>query len=198
MRSFWLCFVPMFVAVDAVGVLPFFLNLTEGLDRLRVHRVILQSVVTATAVALLFLGVGRYILDFLGVTVADFMVAGGTLLFILSLVDLVAEKGRFFAGDHEILGAVPLGVPLIVGPAVITTIFILMGEYGPLPTVAATIVNIAIAGAVFWLAAPIHRLLGNSGSRAISKLASLLLAAIGVMMVRKGVEIFIAAHRPPL
>ena len=195
MRSFWLCFFPMFVAVDAVGVLPLFLHLTAGLDQAQIRRVILQSVATATVVALVFLVIGRYILEFLGVTVADFMVAGGALLFVLSLTDLIFEKRSMFQGDRETLGAVPLGVPLIVGPAVITTIFILVGEHGLGPTVAAVIVNIAIAGAVFWLAAPVHRVLGSSGSRTISKLASLLLAAIGVMMVRKGIEIIVSAHR---
>ncbi len=195
MRSFWLCFFPMFVAVDAVGVLPLFLHLTEGLDHAKTRRVIAQSVATATVVALVFLVIGRYILEFLGVTVADFMVAGGALLFVLSLTDLIFEKRSIFQGNHETLGAVPLGVPLIVGPAVITTIFILVGEHGLVPTVAATIVNIAIAGVAFWLAVPLHRVLGSSGTRTISKLASLLLAAIGVMMVRKGIEIIVSAHR---
>jgi multiple antibiotic resistance protein len=74
-----------------------------------------------------------------------------------------------------------------VGPAVLTTIFVLVGEYGIMPTVAATVVNIVIAGCVFWLAAPIYRILGRSGSRALSKLAGILLAAIAVMMVRKGI-----------
>ena len=195
MRSFWLCFFPLFVAVDAVGVLPLFLHLTAGLDQEKTHRVILQSVATASIVALVFLVIGHYILEFLGVTVADFMVAGGTLLFVLSLTDLIFEKRSMFQGNHETLGAVPLGVPLIVGPAVITTIFILVGEHGPVATVSAVIVNIAIAGAVFLLAAPVHRVLGHSGARTISKLASLLLAAIGVMMVRKGIEIIVSAHR---
>ena len=195
MRSFWLCFFPVFVAVDAVGVLPLFLHLTAGLDEAKTRRVILQSVATAMAVALVFLVIGQYILDFLGVTVADFMVAGGMLLFVLSLTDLISEKRGMFQGNHETLGAVPLGVPLIVGPAVITTIFILVGEHGPVPTVAAVMVNIAIAGFVFWLAAPVHRVLGNSGARTISKLASLLLAAIGVMMIRKGIEIIVSVHR---
>jgi len=195
MRSFWLCFFPLFVAVDAVGVLPLFLHLTTGLDRAKIRRVILQSVATAAAVALVFLVIGHYILEFLGVTVADFMVAGGMLLFVLSLTDLIFEKRGMFQGNHETLGAVPLGVPLIVGPAVITTLFILVGEHGPVPTVAAVIVNIVMAGVVFWLAEPVHHVLGNSGARTISKLASLLLAAIGVMMVRKGIEIIVAVYR---
>jgi len=195
MRSFWLCFFPLFVAVDAVGVLPLFLHLTTGLDRAKIRRVILQSVATAAAVALVFLVIGHYILEFLGVTVADFMVAGGMLLFVLSLTDLIFEKRGMFQGNHETLGAVPLGVPLIVGPAVITTLFILVGEHGPVPTVAAVIVNIVMAGVAFWLAEPVHHVLGNSGARTIYKLASLLLAAIGVMMVRKGIEIIVAVYR---
>jgi len=56
-----------------------------------------------------------------------------------------------------------------------------------MPTVAATVVNIVIAGGVFWLAKPIYRILGRSGSRALSKLAGILLAAIAVMMVRRGI-----------
>ena len=81
MRDFWLCFVPLFVAVDAIGVLPMYLSLTEGLDPSRVRRVLLQSVATATAVALAFLGGGKALMTLLGITVADFMIAGGVLLF---------------------------------------------------------------------------------------------------------------------
>jgi multiple antibiotic resistance protein len=80
MLEFWLCFVPLFVAVDALGTLPIFISLTAGLDRARVRKVLWQSLLTATAVALAFLGVGKGIFALLGITVADFMIAGGSLL----------------------------------------------------------------------------------------------------------------------
>ena len=192
MKDFWLCFVPLFVAVDAVGVLPIFMSLTEGFENARVRRIILQSVVTAAAVAILFLAIGRIVLSFLGVTVADFLIAGGTLLFVISLSDLLTAEKRQRRVDPESLGAVPLGVPLIVGPAVLSTIITLVGEYGLAATVSATIVNIAIAGVAFWLSAPISHLLGKAGSRTVSKLASLLLAAIAVKMVRKGLMMLLA------
>jgi multiple antibiotic resistance protein len=192
MNKFWFCFFPIFMAVNVIGVLPMFMTFTEGLDRPKINRIIVQSVVTATIVALIFLAVGKIILDLLGITVSDFMIAGGTLLFIISLNDLVYMEKRWSQIDPESLGAVPLGVPLIVGPAVLTTILILVSEYGPLATVAALIVNIAIAGLTFWLYMPIMRLLGKSGARTVSKLASLLLAAIAVMMVRKGVMLLLA------
>jgi multiple antibiotic resistance protein len=192
MNKFWFCFFPIFMAVNVIGVLPMFMSLTEGLDRPKINRIIVQSVVTATIVAVMFLALGKVILDLLGITVSDFMIAGGTLLFIISLDDLMSMERRWSQIDPDSLGAVPLGVPLIVGPAVLTTILILVQEYGPLATVAALIVNILIAGFTFWLYAPIIRLLGKSGARTVSKLAALLLAAIAVMMVRKGVMLLLA------
>ena len=192
MNEFWFCFFPIFMAVNAIGVLPMFMSFTEGLDRTKINRIIVQSVVTATIVAVIFLAVGKIILDLLGITVSDFMIAGGTLLFIISLNDLLSVENKRSQIDPDSLGAVPLGVPLIVGPAVLTTILILVSEYGPLATVAALIVNIIIAGLTFWLYAPIIRLLGKSGAKTVSKLADLLLAAISVMMVRKGVMLLLS------
>ena len=89
------------------------------------------------------------------------------------------------------MGAVPIGVPLIAGPAVLTTAIILLNEYGITATVLAAIVNISIAGVVFWLSESITRVLGNAGAKTVSKIASLFLAAIAVMMVRKGIMIFL-------
>jgi len=68
MKSFWLCFVPLFVAVDAVGILPLFMNLPEGADFQRFRNIIYQSVITA--VALVFLVLGRALMALLGITIA--------------------------------------------------------------------------------------------------------------------------------
>jgi multiple antibiotic resistance protein len=126
MKSFWLCFVPLFVAVDAVGILPLFMSLTEGLETRKLRRIISQSVITAIAVALVFLVLGKALMDLLGITIADFMVAGGILLFVISLNDVLAtEKAQQHTVDPDSLGAVPLGVPLISGPAVLTTTLLL-------------------------------------------------------------------------
>jgi len=94
MEAFWLCFFPMFVAVDAVGILPLFMHLTEGVEPRVVRRVIVQSMVTALAVALAFLAVGQWVFHYLGITVADFLIAGGILLFTISLSDVIAVEKR--------------------------------------------------------------------------------------------------------
>lgn len=191
MIEFWLCFVPLFVAVDALGILPIFIGLIEGVERERIHRIIWQSVMTAMVVALAFVAVGKAVFTFIGITVADFMIAGGALLFVLSIKDILTYEKQWRSVDPDSLGSVPIGVPLIVGPAVLTTTILLTDVHGALYTVPAVILNVLFAGGVFWLYEPINRLLGKSGTRTISKLAHIILAAIGVMMVRKGIMNYI-------
>ena len=194
MKAFWICFVPIFVAVDAFGVLPMFLGFTEDMESAKVRRIIYQSVITASIVALAFLAVGIAVFKLLGITIADFLVAGGTLLFAISLSDLLTSEKIQRRIDTESLGAVPLGVPLITGPAVLTTAILLINEHGLLMISAAILINILIAGIIFSFARHIHRFLGKAGAKTISKIASLLLAAIGIMMVRKGIASFISGR----
>jgi multiple antibiotic resistance protein len=187
MEIFWLCFVPLFIAVDAIGVLPLFVTLTEGMDKARLKTVIWQSIITALIVALAFIAFGPVLLRFLGITVPDFMIAGGILLLAISLSDLLTGEKRQRQANHESLGAVPIGVPLITGPAVLTTCILLAGIYGKWITALAVVLNIAFAGLVFIFSHPLTRFLGRTGTRTVSKVASLLLAAIAVMLIRRGI-----------
>ncbi len=196
MKVFLLCFVPLFVAVDIPGVLPIYINLTEGLSPGQKRRVLIQSLLTASAVALVFLAVGPTVLAYLNITVSDFMVAGGLLLLVISLSDLLTGEKRQRLVDPETLGAVPLGVPIITGPAVLTTSVLLASVHGMTVTSLALLLNIGIAGVIFWFAQPITRFLGNAGTMILSKIASLLLATIAVMLIRKGIiEIIINAMK---
>jgi multiple antibiotic resistance protein len=89
------------------------------------------------------------------------------------------------------LRAVPLGAPLIVGPAVLTTSMVIISQYGLVATLISVVVNISLAGIIFSGAATVMRFLGEAGSKALSKIMSLLLAAIAVMLIRKGMaELF--------
>lgn len=192
MKSFWLCFVPLFVAVDAVGLLPLFINLTEGMAKKQIRKIILQSMITALAVALIFIAVGTGIFRLLNISVADFMIAGGTLLFVISIRDILAAEKKLLEVDPESVGAVPIGVPLITGPAVLTTSLLLISQHSAVITSLAIAANILIAGIMFMIAPLINRVLGKTGSKAVSKIISLLLAAIGVMIVRKGIAMYMA------
>jgi multiple antibiotic resistance protein len=89
------------------------------------------------------------------------------------------------------VGAVPIGVPLIVGPAVLTTTMLMIDQHGTFITSLAVISNIILAALVFSFSAPMYKFLGKAGAKTVSKLASIILASIAVMMVRKGVMVFI-------
>ncbi len=192
MTDFLLCFVPLFVAVDPIGILPMYMNLTQGVEKSRLRRLLAQSIATALIVALGFLAIGKLVLYYLGISIADFMVAGGLLLFVLALSDLLSSEKRQRRVDPDSLGPVPIGVPLIVGPAVLTTGMLLMDQHGKLVAMSAAVANVLLAGLVFAASDFFHRLLGRTGAQIVSKLASLLMAAIAVMMVRKGVSVFVA------
>ncbi|MFA6320520.1 MAG: MarC family protein [Candidatus Omnitrophota bacterium] len=186
MKEFLLSFIPIFVAMDAIGVLPMFIGFTEHLKKNERRRILTQSIITAFIVGVVFLFLGKWIFKILGVMVADFKIAGGIVLLAISLRDLLQhEKGHKL--PSETLGAVPIGTPLITGPAVLTTIIILLDSYGVVLTVTSFIINLLIVWITFYYATAISNFLGKAGSKAFSKIASLLLAAIAVMMIRKGV-----------
>jgi multiple antibiotic resistance protein len=144
------------------------------------------------AVALAFLAFGPALLLFLGITVPDFMIAGGLLLIVFSLSDLLRGEKEQRRPDVHSLGVVPIGVPLITGPAVLATCVLLAGLYGRLITAVALTANIVIAGIIFLMAQPITRILGQTGTKIVSKIASLLLTAIAVMLIRKGITEIVA------
>ncbi|MFH1201566.1 MAG: MarC family protein [Candidatus Omnitrophota bacterium] len=192
-ENFLLAFIPIFVAVDALGVLPIFISLVSGLSKKEKIFIIKSSVVTAMVIALVFVAIGKFIFKFLGITIADFMIAGGVLLFIIAINDILnpEKKTRI---PSATMGAVPLGMPLIVGPAVLTTTLIIVSQYGIEATTLSLVANILLAGVVFFFADSLIRILGVASARAVSKVASLLLAAIAIMFVRRGVLEIVSSY----
>jgi multiple antibiotic resistance protein len=114
------------------------------------------------------------------------MIAGGILLLAIALSNLLTGERNHRSANPGDLGAVPIGVPLITGPGVLTTCILLAGLHGRILTSAAVLANIALAGVIFAFSGPISRAIGRAGTKTVSKLASLLLAAISVMLIRKG------------
>ena len=190
LQNILLSFIPIFVAVDAIGVLPIFASLTDGLVQRERTKIIIQSMLTASCLAIGFIFLGKVVFRFLGITVSDFMIAGGAILFCLAIIDIInpVKERRVPSND---LGAVPLGTPLIVGPAVLTTSLIIVSQYGTYATLISVLANVMLAGLVFSLAGTLIKFLGEAGSKALSKVTSLLLAAIAVMMIRKGIINFL-------
>lgn len=189
-KDILLSFISIFVAVDAIGVLPIFVSLTEGIEPSERAKIIIQSMLTALCLAVGFIFLGKAVFNVLGITIGDFMVAGGAILFCLAITDIInpVKKRRI---PSEQLGAVPLGTPLIVGPAVLTTCMVIISQYGLFATLISVLVNILLAGIIFSLSSVLMKVLGEAGSKALSKIMSLLLAAIAVMLMRKGIAQFL-------
>jgi multiple antibiotic resistance protein len=129
---------------------------------------------------------GKSIFRFLGITVFDFMVAGGVILFILAILDVMGAR-HAHEDEPDSMGVVPLGTPMIAGPALITTCVLMANEYGIIATLTSLSLNLLIAGVLFLQSQVLVRLIGDAGSAALSKITSLLLASIAVMMIRRGV-----------
>jgi len=190
LKNILLSFIPVFVAVDAIGVLPIFFSLTEEVEARQRTKIIVQSMLTASALAVGFILVGKGVFQLLGITIGDFMIGGGGILFCLAIMDLInPTKKRRVPGTE--LGVVPLGTPLIVGPAVLTTSMVIISQYVFWPTVISVLLNILLAGLVFKASGALMRIVGESGAKALSKITSLLLAAIAVMLIRKGLMQFL-------
>jgi len=189
LQPYILSFIPVFVAVDAIGNIPVFISLVEGQSKRHKRKIIVESVVTAAAMAVIFMFIGKLVLRALGITIFDFQISGGGLLFVIAVRLLLpgASKG-LLAGAHERdVGVFPLGTPLITGPAVLTTTLIVLDSYGIVPTFVSLILNLLIVWVSLVKADMLMKLFGQAGTRAVAKIMYILLAAIAVMMIRRGI-----------
>ena len=190
MESFLLVFIPLFVAIDPIGISPLFLGLTEGFPSGAKRRLALQAVATGLVVGLVFGVAGRWIFKALGITASDFRIGGGLLLLILSVKEIFGQTSKLTDGsaNDTFIGVVPLGIPLIAGPAMITTILILF-DHNPFVLIAAALVaNLVITYGLFLSSSWITSKIGEAPAKAVAKVIAIFLAAIGIMMIRIGIE----------
>lgn len=186
MRTFLLAFIPLLVAVDVVGLLPIYLGLGLPLTESARRRVVIEATLTAAGVGIGFVLVGEAVLDFLGVTVGDFQIAGGAVLLVLSIYDLL-HPGLPLRQPRARPGIVPLGIPMIAGPAVLTTLLTVARTHGAAVTLAAYGLNLLVVWAGLRWATMIGRVLGEAGAEAVGRVFNLFLAAIAVNFIRSGV-----------
>lgn len=185
MEKFLQAFIPLFVAIDPIGLVALFMGLgTAGTSEGRRRQAFL-GILTGLLVAIGFIFLGRIVFSALGITVSDFQVAGGLVLLVLAVRELVGFGGGDRAGGED-FGVVPLGMPLIAGPALLTALLILVDTVGLTFTVLSLLVNLGLVAIALCNADRFARLMGRQGLRGVSKLIALLLAAIAVSLIRRG------------
>jgi len=184
-QKFFVAFIPIFVAIDPIGLVAMFIGLATNVSHEQQRRQGFIGIMTALCIAVGFVFLGEVIFNALGITDADFQVAGGLILLGLAGRELLNVGPQAHEGSDD-FGVVPLGMPLIAGTALLTALLILVDAVGLVFTLLALLVNLALVALAFWNADWFTRLLGRQGLRAISKIVALLLAAIAVSLIRRG------------
>lgn len=185
LQKFLLAFIPVFVAIDPIGLVAIFMGLGTSASREHRRSQAFLGLLTGLLVAVGFIFLGKGIFAALGITVADFQVAGGLILLALAVRELIGF-GRIDREKDDEYGVVPLGMPLIAGPALLTALLILIDSVGVVFTLVSLIVNLAIVAVALCNADRFARLMGRQGLRGVSKIIALLLAAIAISLIRRG------------
>ena len=184
-EKFLLAFIPVFVAIDPIGLIAIFMGLGTSASRDHRQRQAFLGILTGLLVAVGFIFLGKIIFAALGITVADFQVAGGLILLCLAVRELVGFGPHDRGGSDE-FGVVPLGMPLIAGPALLTALLILVDSVGLVYTLVSLLVNLGLVAIALCNADRFSRWMGSQGLRGVSKIIALLLAAIAISLIRRG------------
>jgi len=192
--------IALLAIVNPIGVVPFFISFTQSFTREQRRRTIVISAFTAFCVIAVSALAGLRLIEFFGISIASFQVGGGTLLLISSLQMLNAQPAeskpsdvaegneKVDAGDS--IAVVPLTIPLLTGPATISTVVIYAEKsrsMGELAVLVGYGVVIAVATfAVFSAAGRVAKVLGQTGINVMTRLMGLILAAMAVELLADG------------
>ena len=186
-QQFVLTFIPLFIVIDALGILPFLISMGQEMGRAERRKMINTAIIAATAVGLVFLFFGQFILDVMNISVGSFAIAGGLILLVLSIKYMTT--GRMIdVIKEEMVAVVPIGTPLTAGPATITTLLLLAAQFPLYMVLLSFALNMFITWVIFLAGNRIAHFLGQGGLRAFSRVFSLLLTAIAVSMIINGLE----------
>lgn len=186
--TFLLSFIPLFVAFDVLGLLPLYIKLTMSMDAEHRAKLLRDSLLTAFIISLVFVVIGNRAMTCLGISMKDFLIAGGIVIFITAVKDLIAGHGK--PEDSGLIGIVPLGVPLLAGPAVLATSIIIWKQYPVHYYLISLVLNIGICWLVLRFSGLLLRMMGPRAIEALSKVMGLVVASIAITFIRRGLEGF--------
>lgn len=185
--------------VDPLGAVPTYLVMTEGDDSARRRATALKASLAATLALGVFGAFGKALFRVFGLTMPAFQIAGGLILFLVAL-DMIRAQRPTREGPPEVsegkvkedIAITPLGIPMLAGPASLSTVAVLVSEAKDWSQALFVYGAIAVTGLVSYLslrmAEPLHKWLGSTGIRVFSRVLGLLLAAIAVQFVLNGVR----------
>jgi len=179
-------FFAIFVAMDAFGNLPILSTLTQKLSAKERNKNVDGAVLIAAILLFIFLFFGTRILQYFGISIDSFKIAGGIILLIIGIKVVLGLSLREERAKKYEIAAVPLATPLITGPAVITVILLLVNQFGYLLTLIASLLNLLITWVVLRQTALLFRLFGRQGSDVIARIMGLILTALAIEFIKQG------------
>jgi len=187
LSSFIASFILLFSVFDVIGTVPLFLALTQDYSDQRAS-IVKQSVLIATIILVVFATIGQLVFDVLGITINDFKIAGGIILFIIALDNLRGKISQTRTIAATEIAAFPLATPLLAGPGAISTVMIYANPpYGLLEDYLVILLNALLAFIILERATYVRKLFGNNGTQVFTRIVGLLIAAIGIAFIREGI-----------
>ncbi len=187
-RTFVEAFVLLFAVLDAIGTAPIFVSLTKDYDKER-QKILKEAVIVAAAILVVFALFGWLIFDIFDITINDFRIAGGIILFVVAVQHVMGTGTGPKGPEPTDIAVFPLATPLLAGPGAISTVVILSGPpYGPLLDLLVIGGNALLTYLLLARSAWIGRILGPDGTNALSKITALLIASLAVSFVVIGVS----------
>ena len=191
-------FVTLLVIIDPFGLAPMFVALTSGMTARARRAIAFRACAVAVGILSLFAWLGELVLEFVGISMAAFRVAGGALLFLTAL-DMLFErrsKRREDKVEEDMAdpSVFPLAIPLIAGPGSIASVILLSGQHqgpeGLAMVVGVMIAVMVVVLAMFLISGLLERLLGKTGIEVVTRLLGMLLAALAVQFILDGLREF--------
>jgi multiple antibiotic resistance protein len=196
-------FIVFFVVVEPISLIPVFSGLTEGASNAYKHKMALKSVLVASGILLLFALAGAGFLGAMGISLDSFRIFGGLLLFLIALEMVFArESGTRTSSDEKVesrkradISVFPLAFPFMAGPGALTTLLL---WFGPIPVTekplqfllmfACALVVLALCLFAMWVAGPLMRVIGVTGTNVANRLFGVVLGALAVQFVVDGLR----------
>jgi multiple antibiotic resistance protein len=182
--------IALFIIVDPFGNIPIFIGLTQNVPDAQRKRVYNTATLVGFILLLVFAFTGQEILNIFGLSIYSFEVAGGILLLIIAIRILISGVRDSTETSPESLGAVPIAMPLLVGPGAITTTIFNIQAYGTISAILAVLVVLSLTWVILRFINRIYKFLGKTGSIVISRVMALFIAAIAVQYILTGVTHF--------
>ena len=181
----------LFIIVDPFGNIPIFVGLTENVQDAQKKKVYNTATIVGTILLLVFAFAGTGILSLFDLSIYSFEVAGGILLLIIAIRILISGSMHENVESPESIGAVPIAIPLLVGPGAITTTIFNIQQYDTIIAILAVLVVMAVTWITLRYISKVYKFLGKTGSLIIARVMALLIAAIAVQYILTGVTHFV-------